>query len=333
MSSQMGCPEGASAECGRDIPRASPTTWEVAAVPRKWQPPPGDAQVRQPAWAASSSVIAPCAKRAPMVWTLAVSSPSSGSSATPPGTSTPGSSPDPASAIIMAGKSFVTGRKPDDAAARWQRSDQAPEDDGCVVPVRQAVEHSGSALRAPVAGVGAVAGERDRAQSLQFLRRGLHQEPDLPVAGVVAERDRLALGVPDPSVGAEQKDLLPAQVLRLPAHSDVVRPGEQFPRRPFAEHFGGERQGALGTRRPGVNVIDRSVARIEDAFRRVSHEIRLAAGGVRRSERPLRAAPRRPAGATGSRFAGTQETATLGQAPRLSVPSQPADLATASGRP
>ena len=38
-----------------------------------------------------------------MVWTLAVSSPSSGTSVTPPGTSTLGSSPEPASAIIMAG--------------------------------------------------------------------------------------------------------------------------------------------------------------------------------------------------------------------------------------
>ncbi len=47
MSSQTGCPEGASAECGSDRPSASPTTCEVAAVPRNWQPPPGEAQARQ----------------------------------------------------------------------------------------------------------------------------------------------------------------------------------------------------------------------------------------------------------------------------------------------
>ncbi len=34
MSSQMGCPEGANALCGRDMPSASPTTWELAAVPK-----------------------------------------------------------------------------------------------------------------------------------------------------------------------------------------------------------------------------------------------------------------------------------------------------------
>ena len=48
MSSQIGWPEGASAECGSDMPSASPTTCEVAAVPRNWQPPPGVAQARQP---------------------------------------------------------------------------------------------------------------------------------------------------------------------------------------------------------------------------------------------------------------------------------------------
>src|SRR5262245_11933702 len=47
-SSQIGCPLGAKAECGSEIPSASPTTCEVAAVPKNWQPPPGDAHARQP---------------------------------------------------------------------------------------------------------------------------------------------------------------------------------------------------------------------------------------------------------------------------------------------
>ena len=34
ISSQMGCPEGARAECVSDSPSASPTTCDVAAVPR-----------------------------------------------------------------------------------------------------------------------------------------------------------------------------------------------------------------------------------------------------------------------------------------------------------
>ena len=43
---------GASAEWPSDRPSASPTTCDVAAVPRNWQPPPGDAQARQPRSAA-----------------------------------------------------------------------------------------------------------------------------------------------------------------------------------------------------------------------------------------------------------------------------------------
>ena len=103
-SSQMGCPEGASAVCGNDSPRASPTTCEVAAVPRNWQPPPGEAQARQPTSAAYSSVIWFCEKRVPMVCTLPASSPSSASNVTPPGTRIEGFLPDEASAIIIAGR-------------------------------------------------------------------------------------------------------------------------------------------------------------------------------------------------------------------------------------
>ena len=112
MSSQIAWPDGASALCVSDMPSASPTTWDVAAVPRNWHPPPGDAQAVHPARAASSSVIWPCANRTPMVCTRAVSSPSAGSRATPPGTSTEGRSRVPASAIIMAGRPLSQVAKP-----------------------------------------------------------------------------------------------------------------------------------------------------------------------------------------------------------------------------
>ena len=52
---------GASAAWGIVMPRASATTCEVAAVPRNWQPPPGDAQARQPSSAASIRLISPWA--------------------------------------------------------------------------------------------------------------------------------------------------------------------------------------------------------------------------------------------------------------------------------
>ena len=37
------------------------TTWDVAAVPKNWQPPPGEAQAWQPSSAASSRVSSPWA--------------------------------------------------------------------------------------------------------------------------------------------------------------------------------------------------------------------------------------------------------------------------------
>ena len=62
-----------------------------------------------------------------------------------------------------------------------------------VVAVGQAVEHPGRALGAAVARVGA---ERRRTGSRPSPRnsaRGcLHQQADLPMAGVIAQRDRLA---------------------------------------------------------------------------------------------------------------------------------------------
>ncbi len=98
------------------------------------------------------------------------------------------------------------------------------------------------------------------------------------MAGVVAERDRVALCIADSAVGAEEQDFLAAQVFRLPTHSDILGPGEQVARRPLAEHLGGEGQGALGAGRVGANVVNRSVAGIEDAFEGGRHKNRLASG-------------------------------------------------------
>ncbi len=63
------------------------TTWLVAAVPMNWQgPPPGEPQALQPISAACSREISSRAKRVARVCTLPVSSASSASSVTPPGT-------------------------------------------------------------------------------------------------------------------------------------------------------------------------------------------------------------------------------------------------------
>ena len=103
MSSQAGLPEGHRAEWVMASPRASATTCDVPAVPRNWQPPPGEAQVLHPISWAYSSVTSPWANRAPIDWIMPVSSPCSTPSVEPPGTITAGRSGSPARAIIMAG--------------------------------------------------------------------------------------------------------------------------------------------------------------------------------------------------------------------------------------
>ena len=103
-SSQIGWPEGASAACSTVSPSPSATTCALAAVPKNWQPPPGEAHARQPSSAASCSVTMPCEKRAPSVCTAPASSPTVGGSVTPPGTIAPGSPRNDATAISMAGR-------------------------------------------------------------------------------------------------------------------------------------------------------------------------------------------------------------------------------------
>ena len=61
MSNHAGVPLGESAAWVMASPRASETTWDVPAVPRNWQPPPGDAQARQPtSWAYCKGYFALC---------------------------------------------------------------------------------------------------------------------------------------------------------------------------------------------------------------------------------------------------------------------------------
>ena len=145
-------------------PAPRPTTCDVAAVPRNWQPPPGEAHARQPSSAASSKLISPCAKRAPMDCTLPASSPSVGGSVTPPGTSTHGRSCIAARAIIIAGRPLSQVATPITPLPRRQRADQPAQHHRGVVAIGQAVHHAGRALRAAVAGIGAEAGERDAAE-------------------------------------------------------------------------------------------------------------------------------------------------------------------------
>ena len=162
------------------------------------------------------------------------------------------------------GQSLVAGRDTHHRAPRGQRADQPPEQLRGVVAVGKRVEHAGGALRAPVARVRAKAGKRNGAQLLQFARRGLDQEVDLPVAGMVTESDRRAVGRADAAVRREDQNFFAAQLRRIPTHARVLRQTEQIARGPVAKLLVGQRQRTLRAFRPRADVEQRAVAGVED---------------------------------------------------------------------
>ena len=242
MSSQTGSPEGASALCGSESPSASATTCDVAAVPRNWQPPPGVPQARQPSSAASSRVMRPCANRAPIVCTLPASSPPSAGSVTPPGTMTPGRSRAAREREHRRGQALVAGRDAHHARAPRQRADQPPHHRS-----RRRCGTAGCPTCPACPGCGR---RRDRCKRRRRAgrprrassRRGPHQQADLPVAGVVAERDRRAVLPAQPALRAEDQVRRAPDLGGVPAHAGVLGHAEQVAARLAQQHLGGDRQ-------------------------------------------------------------------------------------------
>ena len=191
-------------------PSASPTTCDVAAVPRNWQPPPGLAQARQPSSAASSqrdlAVGEAGADRLDLAGVLAVARRqrhAAGHEHARAGRASP------ARAIIIAGRPLSQVATPSTPLRVGSERISRRKHHRRVVAVGQAVHHARRALRAAVARVGARSRRTARSRSaLQLLGRRLHQQADLPVAGVVAERDRRAVGGAQAALGAEDQELL-----------------------------------------------------------------------------------------------------------------------------
>ena len=64
----------------------------------------------------------------------------------------------------------------------------------------------------------------------------LHEQANFPVAGMVAERDRLAIWASVPPLGAQDQDVVSINLGRRPAHACILRHSEQVARRPVAQH-------------------------------------------------------------------------------------------------
>ena len=157
-------------------------------------------------------------------------------------------------------QSLVAGGHAEHAAARRQRSDQPAEHRGRVVAIGQAVEHRRRALRAAVTRIGAGARERDGARRLELACRRFHQQSDFPVAGVIAEGDRRAVGGANAAVGRENQELAAGHRRRLPAHAGVLGPAEEIAGRALPQHFRGERQSPGRPGHTGGDVEQRAVA-------------------------------------------------------------------------
>ncbi len=166
------------------------------------------------------------------------------------------------------GQALVARRDADHRAARRQRSHQPPEHDRGVVAIGQAVHHAVRALRAAVARIGDEAGKRDHVRRAQRLGRGAHEQPDFPVAGVIAEGEGSAVGLANAALRAEDEDFGLLERGGLPAHADVLRPAEDVAARPRQQIRRFERQRARGAGLRGSDVVEGVVAGVEDGWRR-----------------------------------------------------------------
>ena len=59
-------------------------------------------------------------------------------------------------------------------------------------------------------------------KSGQFLCRRAHEQPDFPVAGVVAERNRMPVVRPDSPLGTQDQKLFAQELGRVPTHPGVL---------------------------------------------------------------------------------------------------------------
>ena len=263
MSSQIGWPDGDSAACGTVSPRASATTCDVAAVPEELA-------------AAARAAAGPAAQlgglgqrqlavgeagpdRLDLAGILAFA-----------GRQGHAAGDEHARQVLRPGQghhhgrqALVAGRDAQHALAPGQRADQPAEDDRRVVAIRQAVHHPGRALRPPVARVGDHPRERHDVQRAQLLGRLADEQADLPVARVIAQRDRLAVRGPQAALRAQDQVGIAGDLARRPAHAGVLGQAEEVARRPVPQHLAGQRQRARGPLAGGRDLVDGGIVRVD----------------------------------------------------------------------
>ena len=73
---------------------------------------------------------------------------------------------------------------------------------------------------------------------LEFLGGGLHEQPDLPMAGVIAEGDGRAIRRADAALGAEDQKFRLAERVRVPAHPGILGQAKEIAAGRVEQKFG-----------------------------------------------------------------------------------------------
>ena len=176
-------------------------------------------------------------------------------------------------------KALVTGADADHAPAVRQAAHEPAQHERRVVAVGQGVEHAGRALRPAVARVRDVRRERQPAEAVE-LRRGLaNQQSDLPVAGVIAERDGGAVVGANSTECREEEELVASDLRRLPAHTGVLREAEHVAGRALLQERVRERQSPFGPCRGRLDLEE------VGAVRRLRHRPLSCSGRTREPSR------------------------------------------------
>ena len=84
-----------------------------------------------------------------------------------------------------------------------------------------------------------------------LFRRGLQQQPNFPVAGVVAKCQRRPIGVTYATLRAQDQVLIPQHAPRVEAHADTLRQPKDVATAPVAKDLIGKWQLASGAVRLG----------------------------------------------------------------------------------
>ena len=115
------------------------------------------------------------------------------------------------------------------------------------------------ALRASVARIADEGRKRDPTITGDLLRRRLHLHANLPVPGVVAQRNRSPVPGANAALRANNQHLFAGQLVGVPAHTGVLRHAKQVTAGGFHQHLRRQRQRSLRPGRMGDDGIKRIV--------------------------------------------------------------------------